>query len=151
MKIEEIPIYFNTDTTNNITPLSVSWSPSADTLLVGLSNHMCITVDTRKNLHFKQLFSSHQKSIFGATFVDNNRFISWSSDCSVRLWDVNDTSNQTDGMITIPKKIAEITNFPILTAAVDNNQITNKIRVACAGGQSNNFLGSPVYFFKSFV
>ena len=100
---------------------------------------------------FKQLFSSHQKTIFGATFVDNNNFISWSSDCSVRLWDVNDISTSTDGIITTPKKISEITNFPILTAAVDKNQITNKIRLACAGGQSNNFLGSPVYFFKSFI
>jgi len=151
MKIEEIPIYFNTtiDNDNSITPLSVNWSPSADTLLVGLSNNMCLTVDTRKNLQFKQSFSSHQRSIFGATFVDNNKFISWSSDCSIRLWDANDTSNETNGTNTKPIKIYEIQNFPILTAAVDINPTTNKVRVACAGGQSNNFVGSPVYFFKS--
>lgn len=124
---------------------SVNWTPDCLNLLVSLGNGNVAIVDSRMG-SLRAVLSDHKSCSFGTSFFNtcssSSHCISWSSDCTIKLWDVS----IANGIIDHAIDGFHLEDFPIYDCAI--NPVDNSI--ACAGGGVPSFLGYPIQVLKAF-
>jgi WD40 repeat protein len=135
---------------SNVNPTSISWKNTADSLIIALGSGEVAVVDTRYNGSVRKTIKSHNRPCYGVSFynfpsksnLDNNHFISWSSDSTVKLWNIDDDLDSPICNKTIP-------NFPVFSCDIDKDG-----NIACAGGlggDSKSFIGTPLHVISPFL
>lgn len=135
---------------SNVNPTSISWKNSGESLIVALGSGEVALIDTRYNGSVSKVIKSHDRPCYGVSFynfssksnIDNNNyFISWSSDMTVKLWDIYNSDS--------PIYNTTIPNFPVFSCDINKDG-----NIACAGGlggDSKSFIGTPLHILSPFV
>mmetsp|Transcript_34037 Transcript_34037/g.32469 ORF Transcript_34037/g.32469 Transcript_34037/m.32469 type:complete len:457 (+) Transcript_34037:129-1499(+) len=161
---------------------SVCYSQDGLSLLAAMGSGDIAVLDLRMGL-VRTLLKSHTRACFGASFVSQNmkrdsessssHCMSWSSDNSIRYWDIS-----VDGLCTEPDDIIEIPGFPIYSCTMRKGERSDKrqtrknertdeneradeeeefsegqrrggIEFACGGGNGDtSFVGTPIHLFQ---
>mmetsp|Transcript_30215 Transcript_30215/g.39828 ORF Transcript_30215/g.39828 Transcript_30215/m.39828 type:complete len:416 (-) Transcript_30215:46-1293(-) len=102
---------------------SVAWSPNGQYLLSCAGNGT-IFVWNSSNWDNCCILVGHTGPVYGALFLTENKLISWSSDCTLRFWDialVSDPSVQANKCVS-PFHTQQCKGFPIYNCAIDTQQ-----------------------------
>lgn len=126
---------------------SVTWNAAGTTLLASTGSGDVDIIDLRSSgdVATRAVLRAHKKACYGASFYDtgNTKCISWSSDQSIKLWNVETAQD----ICIEPIETKLLKEFPIFSCAV-NYENGN---IACGGGDGKeSFIGTPIHFLSPF-
>lgn len=129
------------DTTTSLHATSVCWNSSGTSILASTGSGYVGVLDIRKEGGaLRSLVQAHTTPCYGAMFTKGDSdCITWSSDGNIKLWkDINVAA----GVIEMPAKTKAFgKSYPVYSCAISPKDGT----IACAGGISTAFLGTPIH------
>ena len=120
---------------------SVCWNSSGTSILSSTGSGYVGLIDVRMDGgELRSLLQAHKTPCYGAMFTKGDSdCITWSSDGNVKLWS---DIHVSEGLLDVPAKTKEFGNsYPVYSCAINPKDGS----IACAGGISTAFLGTPIH------